>query len=114
MIRRPPRSTRTDTLFPYTTLFRSVDALHARKLFARRRRTVLQRDRLGWRRANFEAGRRHRKLTALRLLISFCIQLVSILLRLHHALLLGKRSRRIDLRHKIGRAWGRERVCQAV
>src|SRR3546814_12382518 len=39
MIRRPPRSTRTDTLFPYTTLFRSpwsklkvqqrVDLLHA-------------------------------------------------------------------------------------
>src|SRR3546814_19617762 len=25
MIRRPPRSTRTDTLFPYTTLFRSED-----------------------------------------------------------------------------------------
>src|SRR3546814_5514641 len=31
MIRRPPRSTRTDTLFPYTTLFRSdqrSDAVH--------------------------------------------------------------------------------------
>src|SRR3546814_5803353 len=28
MIRRPPRSTRTDTLFPYTTLFRSLD-LHS-------------------------------------------------------------------------------------
>src|SRR3546814_3956991 len=27
MIRRPPRSTRTDTLFPYTTLFRSLVAL---------------------------------------------------------------------------------------
>src|SRR3546814_9156733 len=27
MIRRPPRSTRTDTLFPYTTLFRSVRSL---------------------------------------------------------------------------------------
>src|SRR3546814_7046593 len=27
MIRRPPRSTRTDTLFPYTTLFRSVGGL---------------------------------------------------------------------------------------
>src|SRR3546814_5880661 len=27
MIRRPPRSTRTDTLFPYTTLFRSVGDL---------------------------------------------------------------------------------------
>src|SRR3546814_7565471 len=26
MIRRPPRSTRTDTLFPYTTLVRAVDA----------------------------------------------------------------------------------------
>src|SRR3546814_13819670 len=40
MIRRPPRSTRTDTLFPYTTLFRSVlyhtlfpfGALHGRKV----------------------------------------------------------------------------------
>src|SRR3546814_20964484 len=33
MIRRPPRSTRTDTLFPYTTLFRSgLDLLHARPL----------------------------------------------------------------------------------
>src|SRR3546814_19488902 len=29
MIRRPPRSTRTDTLFPYTTLFRSAeDGIH--------------------------------------------------------------------------------------
>src|SRR3546814_14357996 len=27
MIRRPPRSTRTDTLFPYTTLFRSLPQL---------------------------------------------------------------------------------------
>src|SRR3546814_5169994 len=35
MIRRPPRSTRTDTLFPYTTLFRS-----ARKWVALRRSSV--------------------------------------------------------------------------
>src|SRR3546814_9728000 len=28
MIRRPPRSTRTDTLFPYTTLFRSIASHH--------------------------------------------------------------------------------------
>src|SRR3546814_12413279 len=28
MIRRPPRSTRTDPLFPYTTLFRSIIDLH--------------------------------------------------------------------------------------
>src|SRR3546814_6203139 len=30
MIRRPPRSTRTDTLFPYTTLFRSIERARAR------------------------------------------------------------------------------------
>src|SRR3546814_14618478 len=30
MIRRPPRSTRTDTLFPYTTLFRSPDQWRGR------------------------------------------------------------------------------------
>src|SRR3546814_6668170 len=37
MIRRPPRSTRTDTLFPYTTLFRShrqADALRGEQLVA--------------------------------------------------------------------------------
>src|SRR3546814_17530655 len=32
MIRRPPRSTRTDTLFPYTTLFRSRDQLHQSRI----------------------------------------------------------------------------------
>src|SRR3546814_9673237 len=31
MIRRPPRSTRTDTLFPYTTLFRSDFGGHAKR-----------------------------------------------------------------------------------
>src|SRR3546814_4637248 len=36
MIRRPPRSTRTDTLFPYTTLFRSLD--HGRRRVDRRHR----------------------------------------------------------------------------
>src|SRR3546814_1724487 len=33
MIRRPPRSTRTDTLFPYTTLFRSKCCLNQRRSF---------------------------------------------------------------------------------
>src|SRR3546814_7315730 len=41
MIRRPPRSTRTDTLFPYTTLFRSlprveVDQLLEKQIVERR------------------------------------------------------------------------------
>src|SRR3546814_9458877 len=34
MIRRPPRSTRTDTLFPYTTLFRSVGQAVGRDVVA--------------------------------------------------------------------------------
>src|SRR3546814_11391832 len=34
MIRRPPRSTRTDTLFPYTTLFRSTVAAEADRVLA--------------------------------------------------------------------------------
>src|SRR3546814_7524641 len=40
MIRRPPRSTRTDTLFPYTTLFRSLP-------HDRRRRKERQRAQVG-------------------------------------------------------------------
>src|SRR3546814_9978878 len=31
MLRRPPRSTRTDTLFPYTTLFRSIERSRERR-----------------------------------------------------------------------------------
>src|SRR3546814_7299521 len=42
MIRRPPRSTRTDTLFPYTTLFRSLDQVHET-----RKRAVCQTAALG-------------------------------------------------------------------
>src|SRR3546814_4674920 len=44
MIRRPPRSTRTDTLFPYTTLFRSPSEALELSLIGRgdvRRPTIL-------------------------------------------------------------------------
>src|SRR3546814_20070281 len=37
IIRRPPRSTRTDTLFPYTTLFLTLRACGKRSLYAARR-----------------------------------------------------------------------------
>src|SRR3546814_848437 len=40
MIRRPPRSTRTDTLFPYTTLFRSRPRLACRSTGQRRKVNV--------------------------------------------------------------------------
>src|SRR3546814_19629611 len=52
MIRRPPRSTRTDTLFPYTTLFRSPGGgLHLRRPAG---------DRLRYRRLCRAQPRRHR------------------------------------------------------
>src|SRR3546814_5904441 len=44
MIRRPPRSTRPDTLFPYTTLFRSgIPAALRKRPAARPRRLLLSR-----------------------------------------------------------------------
>src|SRR3546814_4202965 len=43
MIRRPPRSTRTDTLFPYTTLFRSDRPGHGAGLDRGRRRPAADR-----------------------------------------------------------------------
>src|SRR3546814_13542678 len=45
MIRRPPRSTRTDTLFPYTTLFRSRRQEPRRLRFGTRRRRQRQKAR---------------------------------------------------------------------
>src|SRR3546814_12019915 len=47
MIRRPPRSTRTDTLFPYTTLFRSLrehgpEVLDPHRLVALERRVEVR------------------------------------------------------------------------
>src|SRR3546814_4334038 len=40
MLRRPPRSTRTATLFPYTTLFRSVARRYQDRDDARRRKRI--------------------------------------------------------------------------
>src|SRR3546814_11750394 len=41
MIRRPPRSTRTDTLFPYTTLFRSAEVGAGNRRNGTSRKTML-------------------------------------------------------------------------
>src|SRR3546814_5876255 len=57
MIRRPPRSTRTDTLFPYTTLFRS--ARTALATFADRSRRE-DGGRSPYRTASYRRGYRHR------------------------------------------------------
>src|SRR3546814_8507227 len=52
MIRRPPRSTRTDTLFPYTPLFRSEPRPVGRRSLVRARRPDL---RVGRHRREFRA-----------------------------------------------------------
>src|SRR3546814_9849171 len=61
ILRRPPRSTRTDTLFPYTTLFRSP-----RGRAVRRRRDTLARHRLDRNEASRRPGHAPRRLAAAR------------------------------------------------
>src|SRR3546814_5411789 len=66
MIRLPPRSTRTDTLFPYTTLFRSVRPRRRRGATLSQAgpgagHRALRRDRPRARQGPREAGRRHRR-----------------------------------------------------
>src|SRR3546814_19628313 len=92
MIRRPPRSTRTDTLFPYTTLFRSmteVPSSKARVLFVDDEPRVLTTMRILFR-ARYELFFAESGAAALELL----------------------KTQPIDV--KIGRASCRERVCQYV
>src|SRR3546814_3056625 len=63
MIRRPPRSTRTDTLFPYTTLFRSAELdRHARR--AIRPQAAERRCRCGGRRVQPDRARSPRGVRA--------------------------------------------------
>src|SRR3546814_10955261 len=117
MIRRPPRSTRTDTLFPYTTLFRSLYAAAARALNG----------------ARIVAGA-HDKVTGL----EYCDKVIDIdqspigrtprsnpatytgaftnirhwFAGLPEAQARGYKPGRFSLNVKIGRASCRERVCQ--
>src|SRR3546814_5714843 len=63
MIRRPPRSTRTDTLFPYTTPFRAAELLRA--IAANQdRAAAVTRDMQGWAERAETAAERDRELAA--------------------------------------------------
>src|SRR3546814_5543401 len=69
MIRRPPRSTRTDTLFPYTTLFRSLNAQVQVRIGSQTLESLVHR-RMHGRRYGIELGRtvqRDRQYAAARL-----------------------------------------------
>src|SRR3546814_20219187 len=99
MIRRPPRSTRTDTLFPYTTLFRSngrkvdrADLLHIR--------------------AYTVAGKTE-GLSPLRA-FSLAVQLGISASEFGRDWFANRQLAGSTLKNKIGRASCRERVCQYV
>src|SRR3546814_12344844 len=102
MLRRPPRSTRTDTLFPYTTLFRSQVAVERRLgggLFLVTRLRLLEVDEELKLVLQDARGQRHGILRRYR----------AVGLQLHRQLVVVG-----DLADEIGRASCRERVCQYV
>src|SRR3546814_19760734 len=107
MIRRPPRSTRTDTLFPYTTLFRSSRASPARAAPVRARTQWLDRKpalsmSASETRAPANPHARHAKLTSRAALASVAVALLLLSFQGYAAWA------------KIGRASCRDRVCQYV
>src|SRR3546814_11655124 len=99
MIRRPPRSTRTDTLFPYTTLFRSTPCGMVVVLEGGLRRGSGQQQQDEHQVGNGWAGRQGERM---------------------HDQLHGARPVAMNVqagtttRAKLGRASGRERGCQYV
>src|SRR3546814_12667970 len=96
MIRRPPRSTRTDTLFPYTTLFRSLEVgVNPAALV----RTLDRGEAAGLLERNAVSGDRRSNAVSL--------------LPKGEKLAKAMERRVADLRREIGRASCRERVCQS-
>src|SRR3546814_17778686 len=111
MIRRPPRSTRTDTLFPYTTLFRSASRYKASQESsktggANQRYDVVkgtaelfERDRATYGLCSSSQSENQSRRTP-------CDRFCERTSRCHH--------RRQAAQRQIGRASCRERVCQYV
>src|SRR3546814_18937660 len=118
MIRRPPRSTRTDTLFPYTTLFRSMSSFRPGPMVELSDTRTLLVEGLKLAAKTFQAAR-----AALGWVSSemdeFVVHQIS---KVHTAAfvdLLGIDPKKVlpvfpELGNKIGRASCRERVCQYV
>src|SRR3546814_19961759 len=115
MIRRPPRSTRTDTLFPYTTLFRSCGnplSVRRRILLAHQNQFVAAANDLAIEGLRRGAGERLR-IAQLENAHEFRARQRRVLD--HDAkvgIAVNLRGRRSEL--TIGRASSRERVCQYV
>src|SRR3546814_8022950 len=108
MIRRPPRSTRTDTLFPYTTLFRSR---HNAKRQNTNRSALLRRSRRNPRELRFcplhqlldQQGRSEEHTSELQSLMRisyavFCLKKKKHLLHYHHILINNTTTRSITVK----------------
>src|SRR3546814_12784884 len=119
MLRRPPRSTRTDTLFPYTTLFRSMmvrkdaEAISTEDLRKAVARTGMCAEE--WRPGAADAGEdSHRRLQVWFTTLSGLGVAAGLVL---HVWLAGGFAEALRLfagHDEIGRASCRERVCQYV
>src|SRR3546814_3481324 len=93
MIRRPPRSTRTDTLFPYTTLFRSVDVDGGGRRNAVLGEIVHQdRRAVGIEQLALQGGETMELLRRFHVLLELCHALDRLLLRVREADAFGKRD----------------------
>src|SRR3546814_11754717 len=103
MIRQPPRSTRTDTLFPYTTLFRSLDGPTAEAISGICTEVVAAPD------ADDEAKAIFAKKKNLRLLLTGDLPDPA-----RTGLQMKSIAGGILFQSQIGRASCRERVCQYV
>src|SRR3546814_11298236 len=110
MIRRPPRSTRTDTLFPYTTLFRSLrletvpGSVNARPrdyeyLFPLQANEPRVQQAWGGRHSHADAENRHA--------VDFAADPGTVVFAARDGVVMR-------IRMEIGRASGRERVCPYV
>src|SRR3546814_20327396 len=111
MIRRPPRSTRTDTLFPYTTLFRSLRVLRARPRDVAQRLAGLARIAI-----TGKIGDRHdadEALVAVDYRQTANLDIAHILEHIIDVLVV-KTIFDLIAHHQTGRASCRERVCQYV
>src|SRR3546814_18916625 len=126
MIRRPPRSTRTDTLFPYTTRFRSEGnrsfGLPLETMLLRMRIDLLSAARhrvykIIWNIADFEQSPSRVELDLVAKFAQVVGEFVAIALSCSH--LLGEHGAGFEARHLLvagttGRASCRERVGQYV
>src|SRR3546814_18356456 len=104
MIRRPPRSTRTDTLFPYTTLFRSPSLVLVWVLGLM----------LAFNGGYWHEGWFHGKLLLVLGLSGYHGWLIGYVKKLKRGLRPISEKRLRLLNEEIGRASCRERVCQDV